>query len=64
MEVFKIFSTKVSYFMMLYELTINECFFLHLSVGEARSLSMGLSDVQFIFVERSFISLMIEKLFL
>ena len=39
-QVFEIFSTKVSYFTMLYVLTKNECFF-HLSVEVAK---MGLSD--------------------
>ena len=51
-EVTKIFGTKVSYLMMLCELTKNEC-----------SLS-SLSPVKFIFVDKFFISLTTEELFL
>ena len=53
----KIFGIKVLYFMMLHELTKNECFFCHLSVEVTNILSMGLSGQYYSFLWTDFLYL-------
>ena len=63
MAVLKIFSSKVSYCTMLYELTKMNVFF-HLSLGVAEILCVGYQASVIHFVGRFFISPMAEELFL
>ena len=61
MGVLKILATKVSYFTILYELTTTNVFF-HLNVSGRNSLYQVIRPVQFIFVDRFLISLIVEEL--
>ena len=63
MEALKILGTEVSYFTMLYELTQNKCFLSPFSEGGQNFVYGIISPVQFIFVDRLFIFLMVEELF-
>ena len=64
MGVLKIFGTKVSYLTMLYKLTKNGCF-LSPFIGDSKNFVCGIIRlVEFTFVDKFFISVMVEELFL
>ena len=62
--VLKILGTKVLYSTVLYQLTKNECFLSSFLGGERNFVCEVIRPVQFIFVDRIFISLMVAELLL